>query len=54
MKNNTMKTEMLMKDCDDIIEILGCEGIKPKSLLEPKMTTLMTRIELFVPKTQWK
>ena len=33
---------------------MGCEGMKSAPLLESKMSTVMTRLEMFVPETAWR
>ena len=33
---------------------MGCDGMKSRGLLEQKMTTVMTRLELFVPEQAWR
>ena len=47
-RQNRKLSESVRTDCDDIIEIIGCEGMNPNNLLEAKTTTLMTRLEMFV------
>ena len=44
----------MLQVCADVIDIMGCEGMKSAPLLESKMSTVMTRLEMFVPETAWR
>lgn len=45
-KSNEKQVDTLLAD---IVDIMGCEGFKSRVLLDTNCTTLMTRLELFVP-----
>ena len=37
----------------DVVDIMGCQGMKSKGLLDTNMNTMMTRLEMFVPELAW-
>ena len=50
-KKGTINSEEedLQQILSDVVDIMGCQGMKSKGLLDTNMNTMMTRLEMFVP-----